>query len=121
MSNSNERMINRALFIDFDLYAENDLDFKMELIELMVENLHELQQACCYSIEQNNPEHFGRACHKVKTTLSMLADTEYDAIVEELKNSSVDQGRVSFFNKLTVEIITSLLNEKRLSTRTGTN
>ena len=48
---TNEKMLNRALFIDFDLYAENDPDFKQELIELMIENLHELRQAHCRSVD----------------------------------------------------------------------
>lgn len=119
-SNIDRTMIKRALFIDFDLYADNDPDFKNELIQLMVDNLHELQQAYHDSVEQHNTEGFKKICHKVKTTLCMLADREFYAVVEELKNSGVDQDRVSFFNQLISEITAGLLNEKRTLTRTGT-
>jgi hypothetical protein len=120
MNSTNENTLNRALFIDFELYAENDPVFKEELIDMIIENLHELQQAYNYSVERHDPEVFRKACHKVKTTISMLADQEFDTVVEDLKSSKVDQSRVSFFNKLSAGIIASLLNEKVSMVRTGT-
>jgi hypothetical protein len=113
-------MLNRALFIDFDLYAENDPVFKEELIDLIIENLRELQQTYNYSVERQDPGLFRRVCHKVSTTLSMLADQELDTVIEDLKNSNVDQARVSFFNKLSTGIIASLLSERVSMARTGT-
>lgn len=108
----NESISKRILFIDFDLYAENDPDFKQELIELMIDNLQELQQAYDLSAEQHEPVFFLKACHKVKTTLSMLADVEFNVAVEDLKNPGVSAERISLFKKLSGEIIISLLTEK---------
>ena len=105
-------MSKRTLFIDFKLYADNDEAFKQELIELMIENLRELQQAYGLSVDRNDPEIFLKACHKVKTTLSMLADSELDAVVEELKSPGVSPSRVALFDKLTAEIIISLSAER---------
>lgn len=105
-------MSKRTLFIDFDLYAEDDAAFKQELIELMIENLRELQQSYGLSVDGNDPEIFLKACHKVKTTLSMLADGELDAIVEELKSPGASPSKVALFEKLCAEIITSLSAER---------
>jgi len=105
-------MTKRKLFIDFDLYADNDPDFKQELIELMIDNLQELQQAYRLSAEQHDPQIFLKACHKVKTTLCMLEDIELQAVVEDLKHPGMTQDKVFLFNKLSAEIIASLLAEK---------
>ena len=112
MNMMNESISRRTLFIDFDLYADNDPDFKLELIQLMIENLEELQQAFILSVRQNDLQIFIKACHKVKTTLCMLADGELDAIVEDLKVPGINPEKVSLFNKLNVEIINSLSAEK---------
>ena len=120
-TSKSETMLERALFIDFNLYAENDPDFKEELIELMIENLRELQQAYARSVEQLDPELFRKACHKVNTTLTMLEDRDLNAAVEDLKNPEVDKSRVHVFNKLTDAIITGLSAEKSMPRkRTGT-
>ena len=104
--------LKRPLFIDFELYADNDPEFKLELIESMVDNLHELQKAYSYSVENKDPQFFSKTYHKVKTTIVMLEDDEFNKLIEELKNPAVDADKVSLFNKLIVEIIRSLSAEK---------
>ena len=115
-------MLQRALFIDFSLYTDDDPDFKEELIGLMIENLQELKQAYAQSVDQRDPKIFQKACHKVKPTLSMLADRDLDAVVEDLKNQGADQSQVVIFNKLSAAIMDSLSAEKGMpARRTGTN
>jgi hypothetical protein len=110
-SRINASTVKRALFIDFNLYADNDPAFKQELIGLMVDNLQELQQALHISVEQKDPEFFLKACHKATTTLIMLEDKELNALVEDLKIKEADEARISLLNKLSAEIISSLLSE----------
>jgi hypothetical protein len=106
-------MIKRPLVVDFDLYADNDPDFKQELIELMVDNLEELLEAYKTSVEQKDPPFFSKACHKVKTTLVMLEDKELDALVEDLKTMEADETRAFLLKKICEEIIASLWLEKK--------
>jgi len=102
----------RTLFIDFDLYAEDDPDFKLELIALMIDNLNELHAAYGVSINQKEPMIFRKAYHKVKTTIAMLEDPELNAVVEELKNPDVDPSIVSRFGNIITELIESLSGVK---------
>lgn len=99
----------RPLFIDFDTYTDGDNEFKMELIELMIDNLHELQALLR---TQNVDAHlFHKVCHKIKPTLDMLADKELLDTVEQLKVMITDPARLTFLDKLCVDIIESLKKE----------
>jgi len=101
----------RPLFVDFKLHADDDPDFKLELIELMIGNLSELRSSLELSRKENNPEIYLRACHKVKVSLTLLNDQEFTDAAEELKNPST-QARIDLFNKLCDDIIKSLKEEK---------
>ncbi|HEY0743703.1 MAG TPA: PAS domain S-box protein [Chryseosolibacter sp.] len=71
--------------INLDLYTEGDPEFKRELAGLLIKNIEELKMALQHSIETGDAESFGAACHKVKTTIGMLGDSDYSSTVEELK------------------------------------
>ncbi len=102
----------RALLIDFELYADNDPDFKRELITLMIDNLREVLAAYKASVKQSEPDIFSKACHKMKTTLVMLEDPELTAVVEDLKRPDAEPGNVSRFGKIIAELIESLSEAK---------
>lgn len=103
---------NKQRFSQLDLYTDGDPDFKGVLIELMIDNLLELQQSLYEANEQHDHEVFRKACHKVKTTLSMLDSKELSNIVEELINRIEGQDRIAIFHKLSGDIIKSLREEK---------
>ncbi|HTE31314.1 MAG TPA: hypothetical protein VK666_13125 [Chryseolinea sp.] len=109
----NGSTVKRTLFIDFNLYADDDPEFKQELIELIIENLEELQQSYQTSIEQTELSFFLKACHKVKTTLVMLDDQELNALVEDLKNGEANGLRISLLKELCSAIIVSLWAVKK--------
>jgi hypothetical protein len=111
-SSINGSLWKRPLFIDFDSYTDSDQSFKGELIDHMVENLLELVTAYHSSIDQKDPTLFLSVCHKVKTTLVMLADKELDAAVETLAKTVGDEAKGSPLEKLVKEIISSLLAER---------
>ena len=102
----------RPLFVDFKLHADNDPDFKLELIELMISNLLELKNAFKTSRTENNPELYDRVCHKVKVSLALLNDLEFTDTVEALKDPGINQTRIDLFDKLCDEIVKSLKEEK---------
>lgn len=97
----------RPLNINFEQYAH----FKRELIDRMIESLQELQQAYALSSAQLDMTMFLKACHKTKTTLRILEDTQLIKLVEELKKPGIDAEGVALFHQLIAEIITSLWME----------
>ncbi|HYF67554.1 MAG TPA: hypothetical protein VD884_05425 [Ohtaekwangia sp.] len=108
------QQINRPLFVDFDLYAEGDTEFKKELITHMISNLVELQQELQAAIDQNDLKIFRAACHKYHTTVSMLADPGLDAAIDSIKEGITGpdtEQKIERFNFLCVVIIKSLEKE----------
>jgi hypothetical protein len=98
----------KPLSIDFDLYTDGDSDFKNELVVLMIDNIKELKQSLAEAGKSNNPETFRKACHKVKPTLSMIDDAEYNDIIEVLKCQIVNQNCIQLFNRLSDGILKNL-------------
>lgn len=100
----------RPLFIDFNLYAD-DLDFKMEFISLLIENIKELQQ----SVSQNVSKIFQAVLHKVTSTVVMLGDQEFADALDEVKLIVAEGGagvdsrkKLSRFHELCNQVIDSL-------------
>jgi hypothetical protein len=69
---------------NIDLYTDGDPEFKRELAELIVNNVQELQEQLKLAIETKSAEIYRKAYHKVKVTLSMLGDDEFNAVIENL-------------------------------------
>ncbi len=103
--------IRRPLAVNFEVYTDNDPEFKKELIILMIDNLQELQQCYETSVVARNTELFSKSCHKVKVTLGMLQDPEFDAVIELLQEDVLALCRPSF-DRIIKEIVGSLLAEK---------
>ena len=78
--------INRPLFIDFDQYTDGDVEFKKELIYLMIENLTELKDSLSEAIKRNKLELFDKTCHKIKPTLGMLGDNDLMESIQSIRN-----------------------------------
>jgi hypothetical protein len=105
---------NRELYVDFALYTDDDPEFKAELIDGMIENLEELEEAYFESLTQQDPSYLRKACHKVQTTLSMLNDRELDAVIEKMKDPVLGIAAISSYKQLRTAITASLLAEKAL-------
>lgn len=104
--------------INLDLYTEGDPEFKRELAGLLVKNIYELQDALNLTFEKGDAEFFRAACHKVKTTLGMLGDADYSALVDQLKQKvSGDpvinglEQKLADFKTLSEKIIAGLKEE----------
>lgn len=108
----------RPLHIDFDVYTEGDDAFKEELGMAILKNMEEFRQTLPDAIQQGNPQLFLQGCHKVKVSLSMLADQEFDEIIEKLQKGIVTPGNATqlatwsdHFQRICGLIITSLRSE----------
>ncbi|HEY8934704.1 MAG TPA: hypothetical protein VIM65_05765, partial [Cyclobacteriaceae bacterium] len=101
----------RSLNINFDLYTDNDPEFKKELIGLVINDLKELQASCSSAITIHDPEIYRSTCHKIVSTLSMINDQEFADAIEALKTQNPGEDQVTLFNKLSDEIIKSLKYE----------
>lgn len=101
---------------NLDIYTEGDPDFKRELASHLVKNIQELEEALDESLLTNNPECFGKAVHKVKTTVGMLGDQEFTRIIDELKtminlSQRPDAKRLDTFRGIARELIDGLSEE----------
>jgi hypothetical protein len=105
----------RPLYANFDLYTEGDEEFKKELGTQVIGNVEEFRQALADSIRENQPEFFIKACHKIKFTLSILNDQEFNDLIAELEKdlagANKDKNfiqRSKYFESLCTSIIRSL-------------
>lgn len=99
----------RPIVVDFELYTDGDLEFKKELIILMINDLNELRAASIQALDEKSPELFSRACHKVKVTLVMLSDPDLQAAIEQITSQGMIQEKISDLTKLIDELIMGLL------------
>jgi CheY-like chemotaxis protein len=81
----------RKLFIDFNVYTNGDDGFKLELINLIIQNMHELNHAVEQTCYTHATEFFERIVHKVTPTLCMLNDSELSQLISVLKNTNPTQ------------------------------
>jgi PAS domain S-box-containing protein len=73
--------------LDLDLYTEGDPEFKRELAGMLLKNIEELGTSLKEAIHERDPAIFSRACHKIKTTVSMLGDMEFSAVIDRIKDT----------------------------------
>jgi hypothetical protein len=98
----------RPLSIDFDQYTDGDAEFKNELIVLMIDNIKELKESLAVATKAENSDGFRKTCHKVKPTLCMIDDAEYNDIIEVLKCQVSNQNCITIFNNLSDNILRNL-------------
>ena len=98
----------RQLFVNFALYADDDLTFKNELIGHMIKDLNDLKQSLDLSIQSSEISHFRTACHKVNSTITMLADEEFKNVIEGIKASKESPELVTKFNNIHSQLVQSL-------------
>jgi CheY-like chemotaxis protein len=108
----------RPLKINLHLYADSDIDFKIELVELMVSNLRELQYASYKAYYDGDPRYYATISHKVKSVLILLNDQEFMDVIDDLKSAfgneeklAVLQEKINKFNYLSECIIKTLERE----------
>jgi CheY-like chemotaxis protein len=105
----------RPLAIDFNQYTDGDPKSKWQLILLITGNILELVQSLHISIDQNKPEIFEKIYHKVKPTLSLLADMELMSVIDGIKSQSLSQDQQSMivlFHNLCEGLIKGLEEEQ---------
>ena len=112
----NEKSL-RPLYIDFDQHTDGDVEFKKELVALMIEDIGELQKSLVTATQSNNPDVFLKGCHKSKTTVDMVNDKELNLLLEDLEarivqekysRSAVLEEQILLFNKLSTDVLESL-------------
>ena len=100
----------KPLTIDFDVFTEGDEEFKQELILLMIDNMKELQQSL-----ESSAKVFRNICHKVKSTLSMLEDSELENLIKDLEDEhlspEVKAFKAGLFDNMCTDIIKNLEKE----------
>jgi hypothetical protein len=64
---------------NLDRCTDGDAEFRKELALLLANNISELMINLESALKHNDPNIFGRAIHKTKTTLSILGDGELNS------------------------------------------
>jgi PAS domain S-box-containing protein len=102
-------------------YSEGDADFKKELATNVIRNILELKTALHESIaDRSDRTRFSKACHKVKTSLSLVGDKNFIAVVKRI-NDDLTHGvlpkkrDVTDFEDASKKIIEELETEIALS------
>jgi hypothetical protein len=97
----------RPLLIDFDAYTDGDNDFKKELIDLMIDNLEELRQV----LRQQDADLYRKVCHKIKATVVMLEDEEFQRMINDLQVRISDEKGIEALDRISQAIVESLKKE----------
>jgi hypothetical protein len=77
----------KSLNIDFELYADNDQEFKKELCYLLIDNVKELHIALQESLQTGDLSVFSTVCHKVTVSIDMINDRQVDTLIEKVKDA----------------------------------
>jgi CheY-like chemotaxis protein len=75
----------RPLKIKFDLYADSDPEFKLELITLMISNLRELQYASYRSFYKEDAGIFNTIAHRLNQPCSSLTISSWTILSMRLR------------------------------------
>lgn len=107
----------KKLNIHFDTYTDGDQNYKLELINLILANIRELQQAVHNAYHLKQFHSYQNTAHKVKSSILLLNDPELTRLFEEVKAifKSIDSDpgidKVNYFIKSLAEILRSLEKE----------
>ncbi len=101
----NEYVINplvepRPINIKFDFFQNADTKFRYDLTLLMAQNIRELEESLFKSFYTADKRGFHSTAHKVKSTLILLNDQEYDYLVDNLKESLPTTDRKALTEKI---------------------
>jgi CheY-like chemotaxis protein len=83
----------RPVYINFDMFGENDQAFRSQLVSLMVINLRELQFASYRAFYSYDKHALLASLHKVKSTITILNDRELLNLIEDVKESFVSNEK----------------------------
>ncbi len=107
----------KPLYIHFENYTDGEPKYKLELINLIIANIQELQQAVHNAYHLKQFHAYQNISHKVKSSVVLLNDPEltdlYDEVKTIFKTMDSDPGieKVNRFIKLLAETLNSLQQE----------
>ncbi len=72
--------------INFELYIDSDdVEFKLELVVLMINNLEELKNTSARAWEHHDVNLYNACTHKTKSTAILLDDSEFNQAIEDVR------------------------------------
>jgi CheY-like chemotaxis protein len=110
----------RPLTIKFDAYNDGEVIFKLNILDLMISNIRDLQQALSNALFKKDIKAYKKAAHKVRSTLIILDDREFSQLIDTLTdlferedNLQSSHHVINKFTQLSESIIRSLDKETR--------
>ncbi len=92
-------VLRRPLNINFDLHTEGDPELKKELLSLLISNLEELQHGISSIDTPDGYTMLTTTFHKVKIAISILNDSEFNQVLEEIKLNCAANSPIERFQK----------------------
>jgi CheY-like chemotaxis protein len=109
----------RLLKIDFSLHTDGDPFFKLELMQLLTDNLAELNRSLDHALESADHADFFNIAHKVSSAVSILNEPELTTSVDLLKQclkkgapASCNES-ISRFRQITRELVRAMDSEMK--------
>jgi len=75
----------RPLKIDFALHTDGELPFKIELMQMLGDNLVELRASLEESLKSGDPSPFLNTSHKVASAITILNEPDMGSAIEQIK------------------------------------
>ncbi len=91
--------LRRPLKINFDLHTEDNPELKKELLSILISNLEELQLGISIIDAQNGYAILVSTFHKVKVAISILNDSEFNQVLEEIRINCLTNNPIELFQK----------------------
>ena len=103
-----------SLMANLNVFADGNPDFRRELAELIINNIHELQDTASRLGSEDGLEEFAQTAHKIKTSLKILGDDEFQDVIESIKtelekgDSQKAQEHIKNFNAIGAKLMDDL-------------
>lgn len=110
----------RPLKIDFTLHTDGEPFFKIELMQLLSDNLAELRSSLEQSLKSGDPAPFLNTAHKVASAVSILNEPDLGSALEHLKRCMKEGDKhsmaehVSRLHEITYDIVRALEHETKV-------
>lgn len=112
----------KPVSVDLGPYSEGNDEFKREIAQLLIRNLEEFSQEMNRALAQHNATIFHEACHKAKTTFSMINNDDLsraiDSMIQAVNADIHSEGlhrHAGQVEKIKTKIIESLLRTYHLN------
>ena len=87
--------VKKKSLLNFAEFSYGDPEFEKELARAVCDNLRELKVSMHEALKTRSRAPFDRALHKMKTSLSIITDTDFKEVIDDLKIRMPENGDIT--------------------------